>query len=225
MLKMSEFEVLTLQQESRNFYLAIIVAIITFFSALLIYIDYRNRKKKEKAEKSIEIAKEFAKDIIGPISVLYAFFESFEIDKIINKVKFLHFEDFDLEELKSHYHEIDIIEYKKLMDQNDPEHEIRCISRDILNSLEYLCMYIATNVADGKYIYNSLHQQFFKTISLLYFEISLINTDNKDKYFTNIIHVYNQWKKKYLKDIKNEEKFKKKKKKMKMKFLPSTPKI
>ena len=75
-----------------------------------------------------------------------------------------------------------------------------------------MCMNIVTKVADEKYIYNSLHQQFIRVINLLYIHISLTNTDNKNKYYTNIIYVYNIWKDKY---IKAEEKEKKLKKKMK----------
>lgn len=215
---LSEFELLSLQQENRNFWLAVIVAIITFLSVFLIYIDYKNRKNKERAEKSIEIAKEFAQKIVAPVSLLYAYFQKFDIDKIINKVSFIQLEDFDLDELNSLYEEEDVTNYKKAMDANDPEHDIRSIICDTLNTLEYMCMYIATNVADEKYIYNSLHQQFLKVIALLYFEISIINIDNKDKYFTNIIHAYNLWKKKYIKAMRKEKKFKKK-------LLSPNPKI
>lgn len=111
------------------------------------------------------------------------------------------------------------------LNENDPEHNIRAIICDTLNNLEYMCMYIATNVADEKCIYNSLHQQFLKAIALLYFEISFTNTDNKDKYYTNIIHVYNLWKAKYIKATKKEDKYKKKQKKMKKKILLPMPKV
>ena len=46
----------------------------------------------------------------------------------------------------------------------------------------------------------------------------LINTNNKDKYYTNIIAVFNLWKKKYIKASKKEKKIKKK-------LKPQTPKI
>lgn len=222
---MSEFELLTIQQGDKNFALSVIVAVISFLSAFLVYWDYKNRKNKERAEKSIEIAKSFAQDIVDPISILFAFFEKFDIKKVIDKANFIQLEDFDIEELRNIYSENDIADYVKKMNDNDPKHEIRTIICDTLNKLEYMCMYIATDVADEKCIYNSLHQQFLKTISLLYFEISLANTDNKDKYYTNIIHVYNLWKNKYIKIVKKEDKFKEKQKKMKKKLLLPTPKV
>lgn len=222
---MSEFEILTIYQGNREFALSLAVAIISFISALVVYFDYRHRKKKERAEKSIAIAESFATDIIEPISIMFAFFERFEIDKITGKINFLQLEDFDMEELKTIYNEDDIEKYKNLMNTNDAKYQVRSIICNTLNKLEYMCMYIATNVADEKCIYNSLHQQFLKVISLLYFEISFTNIDNKDKYYTNIIHVYNVWKKKYIKVSKKEDKFKEKKRKMKKKLLPSPTKV
>lgn len=222
---LSYFEQLTIQQGNRDLILNIIALAVASLSVIAFYIDYRSRKSKERAEKSISIAESFAIDIIEPISIIFAFFEKFEIDKITRKTYFLQLEDFDIEELKTIYSEEDIEKYKKMMDTNDTEYKIRSIICNTLNKLEYMCMYIVTNVADEKCIYNSLHQQFLKAISLLYFEISFTNTDNKDKYYTNIIHVYNLWKKKYIKVSKKEERFKEKKRKMKKKLIPSPTKI
>lgn len=222
---LSYFEQITIQQGNRDLILNIIALAVASFSVIAFYIDYRSRKSKERAEKSISIAESFAIDIIEPISIIFAFFEKFEIDKITRKTYFLQLEDFDIEELKTIYSEEDIEKYKKMMDTNDTEYKIRSIICNTLNKLEYMCMYIVTNVADEKCIYNSLHQQFLKAISLLYFEISFTNTDNKDKYYTNIIHVYNLWKKKYIKVSKKEERFKEKKRKMKKKLIPSPTKI
>ena len=225
MNNLTYFEQISLQQANRQFYLDLAIAIITFASVALVYLDYRNRKNKERAEKSIEIAKDFAQTIIEPISILYAFFSNFKMDFILKQVNFIQLEEFDMEEVESLYCSDDIRNYKTIMDTNDPKHEMRDMICEMLNNLEYMCMYIATNVADEKYIYNSLHQQFLKAVSLLYFEISFPNTDSKDKYYTNIIQVYNLWKNKYIRISKKENRFIKKQKKMKKKFLPSTPKL
>lgn len=223
---MSEFEILSLQQENNAFLLSVIVAVVSFVSAFIVYLDYRHRKRKERAEKSIEIAKDFALNIVDPLSKIHTFFKQYKIDKILNKVSFLELSDFDCEELKDLYDVKDILEYKKIINENKiDENSIKNIICDVLNSLEYDCMYIVTKVADDKYIYNSLHQQFLKTIALLYLEISLINVDNKDKYYTNIIHVYNLWKNKYIKSIKRENKILKKQKKLKKKLQLPSPKI
>lgn len=222
---LSAYEQITIQQANRDFYLSLAAFIITFISVFIVYIDYRHRKNKEKAEKSIEIAKDFALNIVDPLSVIHAFFNKFHIDDIINKVNFMQKEDFDIEELNFLYNANDITNYKKIIADNDLDGKIRTLICDILNTLEYQCMYISTNVADGKYIYNSLHQQFLKAIALLYFEISLINIDNKDKYYTNIINVYNLWKNRYIKSMNKEIKIKKKQKKLNKKLLLPNPKI
>lgn len=222
---MSEFESITIIQGYLNFGLAILVAIISFISACVVYNDYKHRKDRERAEKSIEIAKSFALNIIEPISLLYAFFKKYELDKIINKINFLELEDFDVDELNSIYTPEDVENYKNIMNTNDPEGKIRTLIGHTLNRLEYMCMYIVTEVADEKYIYSSLHQQFLSAIASLYFEISLINIDDKDKYYTNIISVYNLWKNKYIDATKKEQEFKDKQKKLKRELSLPAPKI
>lgn len=76
---------------------------------------------------------------------------------------------------------------------------------DVLNDLEYVCMNISSHAAGSIFIYQSLHQMFFDTINTLAFEISIRN-DGKysDKFYTNIIYVYNEWQKLYKKSRKIE---------------------
>lgn len=63
----------------------------------------------------------------------------------------------------------------------------------VLNDLEYISMYIASQSTDSKYIYQSLHQFFLKTVKLLGPIICLQNKNYSDKYYINIIYVYNYW--------------------------------
>lgn len=210
------YEILSLQQANRQFYLDLIIAIVTFISVLLFYIDYRSRKSKERAEKSINIAEEFANSIIPKLSIIFGYFEKTKLNKMLNTVKFINFTDFDADELLELYSEDIINNYKEILSKNktivldNKNVNIEDVIILTLNQLEHMCMYISTKVADERYIYNSLHQQFLKAISLLYISISLINTDNKDKYYTNIIEVFNIWKNKYIKCEKKERKVKKK---------------
>lgn len=82
-----------------------------------------------------------------------------------------------------------------------------------LNDLEYISMYIASQSTDSKYVYQSLHQFFLRTVKILAPIICLQNKNYSDKYYVNIIHVYNYWC--YLRNLdkkredKNEEKIKK----------------
>lgn len=76
---------------------------------------------------------------------------------------------------------------------------------DLLNKLEAYCMYFSNGLADEEIVYQSLHQMFLITIKQLYFLISRNNKDNgADKYYVNIIEMYNKWAKRYH-DKKKEE--------------------
>lgn len=86
---------------------------------------------------------------------------------------------------------------------------------EVLNTLEYVCMNISSHAAGSMFIYQSLHQTFFDTINILAFEISLRNNGKySDKFYTNIIYVYNEWQKIYKKSILNEKNKKNQNKKM-----------
>lgn len=209
---MSEYERICIEQANRDYRLNVIMFIVTFVSVLLVYLDYRNRKSKESAEKSISIAETFAKQIIEKLSIIHAYFEASKLTELTDKCQFLYFSNFDTEELKNLYSQEVIDNYVHILSTINVDVEIgnkteslKSIICETLNELEYLCMYITTKVADEKYIYNSLHQQFLKTIAVLYIEISLSNTDSKDKYYTNVISVFNLWKKKYYKAEKKEK--------------------
>lgn len=211
---LSYFEQLTLQQGNKNLILNIIALAVALLSVIAFYIDYKSRKSKERAEKSILIAKEFAEDIIVRTSLIADIFAERKLTKIITKVKFSRLEDFTTEELKRLYSEEDIYTYYKTLENIDKSSDkpfdddsIYIYASKLLNTLEYMCMYIATEVADGEVIYNSLHQTFFNIIHLLYIFIASSNTDNKDKLYTNIICVYNNWKEIYIKACKKEEKY------------------
>jgi len=75
----------------------------------------------------------------------------------------------------------------------------------VLNQLEYFCMNFNSGIANEKIIYQSLHQTFLSTIKLLYFKISIINITGKDKYYTNIISLYNEWSNRYYDQKKIED--------------------
>jgi len=74
-----------------------------------------------------------------------------------------------------------------------------------LNELEYLCMYITSKSADSQFIYQSLHQIFLRTIRILAITIAGNNINSCDKYYTNIIQVYNDWVRRYKEEEKQEK--------------------
>lgn len=82
---------------------------------------------------------------------------------------------------------------------------------NVLNELEYLCMELSSQAADSKYVYQSLHQVFLRTLRCLAVDIAISNNNNySDKYYTNTIHIYNYWTQLYINNIKKEMKKKEK---------------
>lgn len=81
---------------------------------------------------------------------------------------------------------------------------------NVLNKLEYVCMYISSQSAGERFVYQSLHQVFLRTVKSLAVDVALRNKSYADKYYTNVIHVYQEWSKirmrSYLKEKKNKKK-------------------
>lgn len=82
--------------------------------------------------------------------------------------------------------------------------EFKKILCQTLNQLEYFCMYFNSGVADEETVYQSLHQSFLEMIKIVYFKIASGNKTGKDKYYTNIIKLYNKWSERYAQCIENE---------------------
>ena len=83
---------------------------------------------------------------------------------------------------------------------------------DTKNKLEYFSMYFTSKVADSDAVYQSLHQTFLACITYLYFGIADINTDPKEKYYTNIIALFDIWNKKYMDSSMRQQELLKRKK-------------
>lgn len=63
----------------------------------------------------------------------------------------------------------------------------------LLNQLEYLCMQFKTGLADEEIVYQSLHQLYLSVVKSLYIVISNTNDKQVDKFYTNIVWLYNVW--------------------------------
>ncbi len=75
--------------------------------------------------------------------------------------------------------------------------ELNITLYDTMNLLEYFCMNFKNGIADEETVYQSLHQTFLSCIKLLYIWIAEINISGKDKYYTNIIWLFNKWSDRY----------------------------
>lgn len=80
----------------------------------------------------------------------------------------------------------------------------------LLNELEWFSMNCHYKLADEKLLYQSLHQTYLSTVWLLYFHISLQNTNNEDKVYTNVVWLFAEWRNRLFKITKKAEKRKQK---------------
>ena len=125
--------------------------------------------------------------------------------------------------MRNHEHTIDLrktikgLEAKSKVNPSytlDPheEYEIdRAISKyyeavtSVMNEFESICMSFNQNIADEDVVFNSLHQTFRQYVCLLYPVIAYRNNSDADKYYTNIIRMYNRWEIKYQKKCLKEK--------------------
>ncbi len=68
----------------------------------------------------------------------------------------------------------------------------------LLNKLEWMAMHFNSNLADSELVYQSLHQTFLDTVSILYLNIVVLNSKVKnegEQYYQHITNLYRTWKK------------------------------
>lgn len=209
-----------------------------FFTAIWSMHQYIKSKLSKQQEKASQIATDFADNLIEKMGLIsktllknsyvqkitsifdnhpesLSQFTTFEIENILNdKDVFVNFKNILCSEDTQK-------EYQKFLDEKYSEKEqerfnskFPVLVESTLNHLEAICITITSQAAGSQFIYDSLHQAFLKTIKILAVLIAANNNNNVDKFFTNIIQVYNMWNKRKNKDIKKLIKTKKKINKM-----------
>lgn len=73
--------------------------------------------------------------------------------------------------------------------------EFFSVITELLNSLEWFSMNFVCGVADEELGYETLHQTFLSTVTLLYFFICIQNVNDYDRYYANIIELFRIWQK------------------------------
>lgn len=209
-----------------------------FFTAIWSMHQYIKSKLSKQQEKASQIATDFADNLIEKMGLIsktllknsyvqkitsifdnhpesLSQFTTFEIENILNdKDVFVNFKNILCSEDTQK-------EYQKFLDEKYSEKEqerfnskFPVLVESTLNHLEAICITITSQAAGSQFIYDSLHQTFLKTIKILAVLIAANNNNNVDKFFTNIIQVYNMWNKRKNKDIKKFVKTQKKINKM-----------
>lgn len=64
---------------------------------------------------------------------------------------------------------------------------------NVLNNMEFFALHFSHKTADESVIYQSLHQSYFKLIRLMYYYIARSNENPSDKFYTNTIKLFIEW--------------------------------
>lgn len=192
-------------------------------TALWSVLQYNNNKLNKQQEKASEIAKDFADNLIERMGLISAVLMN-NVDvqnylKLIVESKPSQFTVIEITEIiqdEDCFNNIESIiysketqkRYKKLLKKLYTKKETEkfdshfpVLVENTLNKLEAICMNISSNAAGSQFIYESLHQVFLHTVEILAIKMSSNNLNNVDKYYINIISVYNMWNKQKAKDI------------------------
>lgn len=198
--------------------LTIFAAVVGGFWAMYQYDLNKELKQQERAS---SIAQDFADNIIEKLTLISnTLLPNQEIKKIISVLDKNPISQFTLQEALKIYDKQTLSRFEKIIhskrtqkrynkllylnynkeEQKKFDSKFPLLVGNTLNQLEAHCISISSQVAGSQYIYESLHQMFLFTVEILYLQISSSNKNNVNKYYTNIISVYNMWNK-----LKNNE--------------------
>lgn len=193
-------------------------------TALWSMYQYTKNKISKQQEKASEIAQDFSNTLIEKMGIISdVLMPNHEIQKMITKIvkskklnQFTTLEIRNILEDEKCFEKCDkIIHSKRTQERyneilkeryNDIEKNrfdsyFPFLVENTLNHLEAICINISSQAAGSQFIYDSLHQSFLRTVEILSIKLSSNNRNNVDKYFTNIIQVYDMWNKQKMKDI------------------------
>lgn len=182
--------------------IVVIGGIVAIGMLILYYYEYRKEREefrrageRQRVEKAIELAKQFAKDTIPLIGDIFELtknetYRKDVIKRITGKSKL----NFDYPEA------ISLVRDKAILAEKDIENleNLGIINKidDLLNELEAMSIALIKNVADEETVYQSLHGIFITTIQYLYLNIALKNigvAQGPEKLYTGCIELYCKW--------------------------------
>ena len=203
----------------------------TIFTLIWAMFEYDKRRIIAQQQRASEIADIFSSEIVEKLSLISeVLLENKYFSEKLKKIdsrKLIRFDIFELKEITNCRNDKELNDfvssilkvinskdvqekYEDKLERMYSEEERKRFSNKFtmliqvtLNRLEFLCMNISSNAAGSQFIYQSLHQTFLQTIHILSVVMSSKNINNVDKYFTNIIAVYNMWNKEKTKNKSN----------------------
>lgn len=217
---------------SLNNWCNIITVVATTFGVPWGLHQYDSARREKQQQKAYEIANQFAIEFMDKLEAINITLTNnlkfVEILKKVDENKLKSFSKYEIEEITQSDTIIDDFlevlcseeiqnsyEYYLNNSYNRKEREafnskFIDLVESTLNRLEAICININSQAAGSQYIYQSLHQEFLKSVHILSILISKSNKNNFDKFYTNVIYVYNIWNKQKQHDKKIFEKTRKK---------------
>lgn len=184
----------------------IIGVVVLVWSAVYAKQQYESQKKHAKITESARLSKYFKEHIIVNVTILTSLFQNKLISDILSKIDLDKIELFSKQELLTFIEEEELNKIKAMLSlkigdvfsENFPyatnkELTLSSVASRCANDLEYVCIHFNSGIAHTNTVYQSLHQAFFEIMPLLYITISSQNTNEVDKFYTNLIDVYNEW--------------------------------
>lgn len=195
--------------------------------------QYTKSRAIRQQEKASEIAQIFSNNLIEKTGLISdVLMQNREIQKMVHKInnsgKLSQFTTLEIQNIlndtkcfdkfnkiikskrtQSRYNDLLSTRYNESEKSNFNSY-FPLLVENTLNQLEAICINISSEAAGSQFIYDSLHQTFLYTVEVLSIKISSNNNNNVDKYYTNIIDVYNMWNIQKEKDIKKLKKTQKK---------------
>lgn len=88
-----------------------------------------------------------------------------------------------------------VIEARKINRSSVIDYFRNDIICETLNNLEYFALHFNYETADKTVVYQSLHRTYLEMVQMLYYDIAINNDSGEQKLYTNVIKLFNDWKK------------------------------
>lgn len=153
--------------------------------------EVRINQCKAGAEKAVQIAQLFADKLLDQIYDVIKICKENGLEKIMDSVKSKNLVNFNVPEFHQIFEDSEAKKITEIVSSISDEEETKIMFA--LNQMEFVSMMLNTKIADEKTIYQSLHQVCLRFIVDAYPFITLSNTSNNDKVYTNVIKLFNIW--------------------------------
>lgn len=172
---------------------SIVSQVIIAVGVIVGFWQFFKTMRFKKIEKAVELSKFYKDSVLNNNSDIINAYIDCDIIFDINKFQHNYLKYFDYRDVEKY----GIHNFLKIMNSIKDD-KVMSIVSDTLNNLEYFALNFNRKLANEDAIYQSIHQSYIQFVELLCVDICNANLEPNDdlKYYTNVIKLYNLWKKK-----------------------------